>query len=486
MHPKSQSRVFTTIVALALSTTLVRAQVAASATASIQQVRNGLASATTTPIPSWVTGNAGGSNSHYLESHSIPYRTVMTGLPTDGTVIELVMGYAVKKSSSYAIDYLTQYQRLLPHVLFSHRNPEVIDPLTGITGVGSTVTTAPIPLPTKNLLVDPDGVNSDPAALQPMTSMASLPGSERVMTLYGGTLIDVTYAVEGDVALATSTSETQIKVRFRADSPTAVLAWGGHIGCRWDWGFNANGTPRSAGGISGSSYHMRLVTWTLGSLGNQDRSLSTDAVYPVPKCGVTNPGPFCAGTNNVHAAPSGMESYKWSLTGNTSGAAIVGSDSSASVTVFAGTMGGTYDIVVTTGASGFTKSCDAIVAVNAPVTANAGPDQAVCASSPQVQLAGVVSGGTAKWSGGAGTYSPSLSDPNAIYTPTASEITAGSVTLTLTCTPASGPCPAASDQVKLSFNRAATSNAGADQIVCASSPQVHLAGAIGGGATSGS
>src|SRR5439155_1751945 len=127
-----------------------------------------------------------------------------------------------------------------------------------------------------------------------------------------------------------------------------------------------------------------------------------------------------------------------------------------------------------------------IVTVNAPVTANAGPDQAVCASSPQVQLAGVVSGGTAKWSGGAGTYSPSLSDPNAIYTPTASEITAGSVTLTLACTPASGPCPAASDQVKLSFNRAATVNAGADQIVCASSPQVHLAGAIGGGATSGS
>src|SRR5262249_26085636 len=96
-----------------------------------------------------------------------------------------------------------------------------------------------------------------------------------------------------------------------------------------------------------------------------------------------------------------------------------------------------------------------------------------------------VTGGTGKWSGGAGTYNPSSSDPNAIYTPTASEITAGSVTLTLTSTPTSGPCPSASDQVKLTFTRPATANAGADQIVCASNPQVQLAGSVGSGASGG-
>src|SRR5712692_987747 len=105
----TSSRVFTTIAAAALSFTLAGAALA-SPSASIEQVRNGLASSTTTPTPAWVSGNAGGSNSHYLESHSIPYRTVMTQLPTNGTVIELVVGYAVKKSNSYAIDYLTQFQ----------------------------------------------------------------------------------------------------------------------------------------------------------------------------------------------------------------------------------------------------------------------------------------------------------------------------------------------------------------------------------------
>jgi len=476
---------FTTIVAFALSTTIVSAAIAGPS-ASIEQVRNGPASATTTPTPAWVTGNAGASNSHYLESHSISYRTVMDQLPTDGTVVELIIGYNAKRSGSYAIDYLTQFQRVLPHVLFAHRDPEVFDPLSGVAGVGSTITTAPIPLTTQNLMVDPDGTDPEPAALQPRTSMASLPAAERVITLYGGTLIDVTYVTEANVNLATSSSETQVKIRFTANSAKAVLAWGGHIACRWDWGFNADGTPRSAGGISGSSYHMRLVSWNFGSLGNQDRSMSTDAVYPVPRCGISNLGPFCAGSTNIHTAPSGMETYQWSLLDNTSGASIIGSDTGLSVTVNSGSAGGSYRLVLTTGASGFTKQCDAMVTVNAPVTANAGADLAACSSSPQVQLAGVVTGGTGTWSGGAGTYSPGATDPNAIYTPTAAEITAGGVTLTLTCRPPTGPCLPATDQVRITINRAATANAGADQIVCATSPQAQLAGVIGGGATGGS
>ena len=69
--------------------------------------------------------------------------------------------------------------------------------------------------------------------------------AERVMTLYGGTLIDVTYVSEADVSLATGSSETLVKVRFTASSAKAVLAWGGHIACRWDWGFNADGSPRA-------------------------------------------------------------------------------------------------------------------------------------------------------------------------------------------------------------------------------------------------
>ena len=475
-------RILTVLAVLAFST--ANAAGAYAASASIEQVRNGVASAPTTPTPAWVTGNAGASNAHYLESHSIAYRTVMDQLPTDGSVVELIIGYNVKRSGSYAIDYLTQYQRLLPHVLFAHRDPEVFNPLSGVAGVGPGVTTAAIPVPSVNVMIDPDGSDPEPAMLQPSTSMTSLPGSERVMTLFGGTLLDVSYVTQGDVNLATSSSETQVKVRFIPGGPKAVLAWGGHIACRWDWGFNANGTPRSAGGISGSSYHMRLVNWNLGSLGNQDRSMSTDAVYPVPRCGISNSGPFCAGSTNTHGAPAGMESYAWSLEDNTAGASIVGSSTGTSVTVQT-TMAGSYRIVVSTGASGFTKACEATVTVNAPPTADAGADQVVCSSSPQVQLAGVVTGGGAQWTGGAGTYSPSASAVNAIYTPSAAEVTAGVVNLTLTSASTGGPCPSASDAMRITIQRAATANAGADLVVCAASPTAQLAGSVGGVATGG-
>src|SRR5262249_45440837 len=147
-------------------------------------------------------------------SHSTAYRSVMTDLPTDGTVVEVIIGYDIKRSGSYALDYLTHYQRLLPHVTFAHRDPEVIDPLDGVSGGGAGVTTAPIPLPTRNPVIDPDGAEPDPAAPQPLTSMSSLPDSERVMTLFGGTLLDVTYVTEGKVDLATKSAETQVKVRF--------------------------------------------------------------------------------------------------------------------------------------------------------------------------------------------------------------------------------------------------------------------------------
>jgi hypothetical protein len=482
-HSPRPSRILAAIALLVIGTGFTRAAHAA-ASASIEQIRNGPATATQTPIPSYGTGNAGASNSHYLESHSISYRTVMDGLPTDGTVIELIIGYDVKRSGSYALDYLTHYQRLLPHVLFGHKQPEVFNPLDGITGVPGAFTTALIPVPTRSIVIDPDGAESDPAAAQPTTSAAALPDAERLMTLYGGNLIDVTYLSEADVSLGVKSSESQVKVRFTATNPRAVLAWGGHIACRWDWGFNADGTARSAAGISGSSYHMRLVNWNLGSLGSQDRSMSTDAVFPVPKCGVSNLGPFCAGTTNTHLAPAGMESYQWMLFDNTAGATILGSDTGSSVTVQT-TTGGSYSLMVVTGASGFTKQCQGTVTVNPVPSSDAGADLMSCAASPTVQLAGIVAGGNPTWTGGAGTFSPGRNVANPTYTPTAAEITAGSVTLTLVSTPGSGPCAAASDAVKITIQKIATANAGADQIVCATAPQVQLAASFGGAATSG-
>ena len=163
----------------------------------------------------------------------------------------------------------------------------------------------------------------------------------------------------------------------------------------------------------------------------------------------------------------------------------MGSDTSLSVVVNAGSSGGSYGLLLVTTENTYTKQCQITVNVNAPATADAGVDQRVCATSPQVTLVGVVSGGTGAWSGGAGTFSPNAQTLNAVYTPTATEIAAGSVTLTLTTTVPGGTCPSVSDQMKITIDKAATANAGADITVCASTPRAQLAGAVGGGAASG-
>lgn len=118
---------------------------------------------------------------------------------------------------------------------------------------------------------------------------------------------------------------------------------------------------------------------------------------------------------------------------------------------------------------------DTMLVTIAPVaTANAGVDQTVCSAAPAVTLAGVVGGSATSgtWSGGAGTFTPSNTALNAVYTPTAGEIAAGpgtKVTLTLTTDDPSGACNAKTDQMQITINQAAVANAGVDQTICSGS-----------------
>src|SRR6185503_16534753 len=134
-----------------------------------------------------------------------------------------------------------------------------------------------------------------------------------------------------------------------------------------------------------------------------------------------------------------------------------------------------------------TVSNSMYITISPAATVNAGADATVCSSSPQVQLAGAIGGGASsgRWSGGTGSYNPSATTPNAKYTPSAAEIAAGSVTLTLTSDAVSGPCGQVSDQVTITISPAATVNAGIDRIACSTSPAVQLAGLVGGGANTG-
>ncbi|EMR04098.1 T9SS type A sorting domain-containing protein [Cesiribacter andamanensis] len=322
--------------------------------ASLEQVRNGGASSPVSP-GNWQNGNLNASQAHFVESHSIPYRALLTGLPSN-TRVSLTMAYDIRHSGRNALDFLTHFDRIEPHGQFFHP-AEVIDPTLGTTFAGqlaSPTSTLEIPRPT---LLRGDGV--------PGTVWDQLTAAKRVMTMWGGFIESIVYDGSGD--LSVSNSEQRIIVTFMTgNSGAAVLAWGGHIASRLDWGYDNAGVPLSAGGISGSPYHMRLKNWTLGNLGNQDRSLAAAAVIAPPGCALTGATAACAGEVNTYSTTETADSYAWTFAANTSGAFFTNSNgdnlgssvttNTGSIMVNSGPGGGSYTVNLVTTRNGISST----------------------------------------------------------------------------------------------------------------------------------
>ena len=104
-------------------------------------------------------------------------------------------------------------------------------------------------------------------------------------------------------------------------------------------------------------------------------------------------------------------------------------------------------------------------------------DTFTCASNPVVNLNGSVTGATGGLWVAPGSFSPSASNLNAAYTPTASEVSAGSTTIILSTT-GNGYCPADSDTMTLFFTTGITADAGNDTSFCRDIDSIPLSGII--------
>ncbi|HET6226479.1 MAG TPA: PKD domain-containing protein [Bacteroidia bacterium] len=125
-----------------------------------------------------------------------------------------------------------------------------------------------------------------------------------------------------------------------------------------------------------------------------------------------------------------------------------------------------------------------VINIDKKPSVSAGADITICAGDA-VKLNGSIGGSatSAVWSGGAGLFSPNNKTVNATYTPTADEVAAKKVTLTLTTDP-SGKCPIATSTMNIIINPVATIDAGPVQKACVGTA-VQLEGVVGGGATKG-
>ncbi len=121
-------------------------------------------------------------------------------------------------------------------------------------------------------------------------------------------------------------------------------------------------------------------------------------------------------------------------------------------------------------------SSDVVLTIDPEATADAGSDALVCYNSTH-QLAATATNGTILWTtSGSGTFDDDTSE-DPIYTFSAADIAAGTVTLTMSV---DGSCNDPSDAVVLTIDPEATADAGSDALVCFNSTHQLAATATNG------
>lgn len=314
----------------------------------LDQIRNGSAASPVSPA-NWVNGNAGASNAHYVEGYSIAYRAVFTGLSLGPHSFRF--NYDITKSDKHAIDFVTNFNRLTPHSPFTHAGgcgpgcPEVIDPTIGVAGGPFVSMTFPIPAPSSA---------GSPVPGEPTNTFNSLSAADRSMTMYNGTITSINYISQ---PAPVGTNTVVIEVNFTATSPTAILAWGGHIASSITWG-----AGNSASNVNGSPYHTGLTSFDGSSAGGQDRSLSASAVILPPNCNITGQFAVCPTSTTQFCASVANATYQWSVSG-CAGAAIVGSSTGQCVNVRACNGCGTFDLTLVIGGAGGNTTCTQTIEV---------------------------------------------------------------------------------------------------------------------------
>jgi hypothetical protein len=236
-----------------------------------------------------------------------------------------------------------------------------------------------------------------------------------------------------------------------------------------------SGNPVGGNGADGQV----LITWTCPTYALTSATTAT--------------GPFCgSSTSTVTLRSSSLTSETYTVTYNLSGSTTA-IGNTATMTFTAGSPGtgtfntsslngGTTNITITNIASGacnspISSNNTASVLVVNPPTANAGTNVNTCANTGAVNItagASVTFYTAYAWtSNGTGTFTNPSSVTICTYTPSAADISAGSVTLTLTVT-GTAPCSTATSSKTLTILPAPTAVAGTAISTCSSAGAVNI------------
>jgi len=214
-------------------------------------------------------------------------------------------------------------------------------------------------------------------------------------------------------------------------------------------------------------YRVRATDGVATSDNSNVINLTTLDVCDLFTVTASSNAPICSSTNlNLNANASGSDGtitgYEWSGPGGYSNMTQNPSVSNP--------LAGTYTVTVTDD-NGCTVTDNVSATVEAAPTANAGSDDIIC-SSGSAALNGIIGGdatGGTWTTAGDGTFSPNATTLNAAYVPGTTDISNGSVVLTLTST-GSVLCSAVNDQVTITIQTGVPSQpavvSGAPTSVC--------------------
>jgi uncharacterized repeat protein (TIGR01451 family) len=238
-----------------------------------QQCANNYPGSATDPtdcVPQgWINGILNANNSQYTEDQVTAQRLGLD-VPSGGPLTDrtITIKYLARKGQggggNHAYDSLATWN-------FTQTNADRCQDLAAADCPGDPASTSQIPSdPT--IVADSNGAGDS-------TANHELPATDRLMTMYGGTITGVSVPVH-DNASGSGDDYAQITVTYSvAAAPAKVqLLFGGHLAASVGprgWGANVGSSF-----INGGPYHIKLVQLDSSSVGNRDNQITSGAILP--------------------------------------------------------------------------------------------------------------------------------------------------------------------------------------------------------------
>ena len=273
-----------------------------------------------------------------------------------------------------------------------------------------------------------------------------------------------------------------------ADFPTATISTTKTVAAGVQWtggtGSYANSTALS------TTYTPSLAEITAGTAaltvtttGNGTCSpVSANVTVNIAPAPTVNAGPNQVVCGNVATVATisgtvtGATGGKWTNVNGTGTIANAGSLTTTYTPSNQDIINGSVTLQLTTTGNGLCQPVSATTTITytPEPSINAGPNQIVCSTEMPVSLS--ASGSPAQWNASGGTFG-NVNALSTTYTPSAGEISAGSVTLSISTIP-SGACPVKTSSVLITIPAGPVVNPGPNATMCGSLASYTLSGVV--------